>query len=91
MSWGGLCRALARLARRAAPTYAGLLETTRQAAGNVPDETGWKVGGCLQGRHVAGSARVTVYAILPGRGYDQSVVLLGAGYQGFLVPDGWAP
>jgi transposase len=37
------------------------------------------------------SAQVTVYAILPGRGYDQSKVILGAGYQGFLVHDGWAP
>jgi transposase len=77
------------MARRAAPTYAGLVEATRQAAVNVPDETGWKVGGHLQWMHVAVSAQVTVYAILPGRGYEQSVVLLGADYQGFLVHDGW--
>jgi hypothetical protein len=34
---------------------------------------------------------VTVYAILPGRGYEQSVTILGADYQGFLIHDGWAP
>jgi transposase len=34
---------------------------------------------------------VTVYAILPGRGYEQSVTILGAAYDGFLVHDGWAP
>lgn len=77
VSRGGLYRALARLARRA-PV-------------NGVDEPGWKVGGRLQGLHVAVSEQVTVYAILPGRGYEQSVKLLGAGYDGFLVHDGWAP
>jgi transposase len=57
----------------------------------VVDETGWKVGGRLQWLHVAVSAQVTVYAILPGRGYEQSVVILGANYAGFLIHDGWAP
>lgn len=41
--------------------------------------------------HVTVSEQVTVYAILPGRGYDQSVVMLGAAYDGFLVHDGWVP
>jgi transposase len=91
VSCGGLYRALARMARRAQPTYAGLVPAARQAEVNVPDETGWKVGGRLQWMHVAVSAQVTVYAILPGRGYEQSVVILGHHYQGFLVRDGWAP
>jgi transposase len=91
VSCGGLYRALARMARRAAPTYDGLVAATRQALVNVPDETGWKVGGHLQWMHVTVSAQVTVYAILPGRGYDQSVVMLGAAYAGFLVHDGWVP
>jgi transposase len=91
VSRAGLCRALARMAGRAAPTYAGLVEAARQSPVNVVDETGWKVGGRLQWLHVAVSAQVTVYAILPGRGYEQSVVILGAEYDGFLVHDGWAP
>jgi transposase len=91
VSCGGLYRALARMARRATPTYDGLVAATRQAVVNVPDETGWKVGGRLQWMHVTVSEQVTVYAILPGRGYDQSVVMLGAAYDGFLVHDGWAP
>jgi transposase len=37
------------------------------------------------------SGQVTVYAILPGRGYEQSVMILGAEYDGFLIHDGWAP
>jgi transposase len=91
VSCGGLCRALARMARRAAPTYQELVEATQQALVNVADETSWKVGGHLQWMHVAVSAQVTVYAILPGRGYEQSVVLLGASNAGFLVHDGWTP
>jgi transposase len=91
VSCGGLYRALARLARRAAPTYEGLVKATRQAPVNVPDETGWRVGGHPQWMHVTVSEQVTVYAILPGRGYEQSEVLLGATYAGFLVHDGWAP
>ena len=91
VSRGGLCRALARMAGRAEPTYGGLVEAARQSAVNGVDETGWKVGGRLQWLHVAVSAYVTVYAILPGRGYAQSAVILGADYDGFLVHDGWAP
>jgi transposase len=91
VSRGGLYRALARMAERAEPTYDGLVETARQAAVNGMDETGWKVGGRLRWLHVAVSAQVTVYAILPGRGYEQSVAILGAEYNGFLVHDGWAP
>src|ERR1700674_5894888 len=91
VSRGGLYRALARMAGRAEPTYDGLVETARQAPVNGMDETGWKVGGRLQWLHVAVSAQVTVYAILPGRGYEQSLAILGAEYDGFLVHDGWAP
>src|SRR6266436_2391806 len=91
VSRGGLYRALARMAGRAEPTYNQLVETARQAPVNGMDETGWKVGGRLQWLHVAVSAQVTVYAILPGRGYEQSEVILGAKYDGFLIHDGWAP
>src|SRR5271165_2421351 len=90
-SRAGLCRALARMAHRAEPTYAGLVTTARQSSVNGVDETGWRVGGHLQWLHVAVSAQVTVYAILPGRGYEQSVTILGADYSAFLVHDGWAP
>src|SRR6266568_1437955 len=91
VSRGGLCRALARMANKAAPSYNGLVQAARQSLVNSVDETGWKVGGRLQWLHVAVSAEVTVYAILQGRGYKQSVVMLGAAYAGFLVHDGWAP
>jgi transposase len=91
VSRGGLYRALARMAGRAEATYDGLVEAARQAPVNGMDETGWKVGGRLQWLHVAVSAQVTVYAILPGRGYEQAAMILGPTYDGFLIHDGWAP
>jgi len=91
VSRGGLYRALARMAGRAEATYEGLVETARQAPVNGMDETGWRVGGRLQWLHVAVSAQVTVYAILPGRGYQQSKLIVGAAYDGFLLHDGWVP
>lgn len=91
VSRGGLYRALARMAGRAEPTYDGLVAAARQAPVNGMDETGWKVGGRLQWLHVAVSAQVTVYAILPGRGYEQAMTILGAEYDGFLIHDGWVP
>ena len=91
VSRGGLYRAFARMASRCAPTYDGLIDTARQTLVNVMDETGWKVGGRLQWLHVAVNDQCTVYTIEAGRGFDQSAVLVGAEYTGFLVHDGWAP
>src|SRR5439155_1567792 len=81
----------AQMANQAAPTYSGLVQAARQSLVNSVDETGWKVGGRLWWLHVAVSAEVTVYAIRPGRGYEQAREILGADYPGFLVHDGWAP
>lgn len=91
VSCSGICRALARMADKAAPSYQGLIVAARQSLVNVPDETGWRVGGRLQWMHVAVSEWVTVYAILPGRGFSQLAWIVGADYEGFLVHDGWAP
>jgi hypothetical protein len=46
------------------------------------------VGGRLQWLHVAVSAQVTIYAILPGRGYEQAIEILGGAYDGYLIHDG---
>lgn len=88
---GGLVSALHRAARQAAPTYAALLETVRQSPVVVPDETGWRVGATLHWLWVAATPHTTVYAIHPGRGFEQAAALLGADFAGVLVRDGWAP
>ncbi len=39
---------------------------------------------------VFSSPQVTVYAIQPGRGFEQAAGVLGADFEGFLVRDGWS-
>jgi hypothetical protein len=48
-----VCRALARLAHRAAPTYGALVVAVRQSPVAALDETGCRAGGLLQWLHVA--------------------------------------
>jgi hypothetical protein len=92
VSRAGLGRALDRVARVAAPTYDALAGWIRHNAPVVtPDETGWKVGGRLQWRWVFVTARVTLYTIQPGRGFDEAAQVLGADFAGVLVRDSWGP
>lgn len=89
VSRGGLCQALERVARKAAPTYEVLRERIRAEPSVTPDETGWKVGGHLWWLWAFSSPEMTVYAIQPGRGFEQAAAILGEGFEGFLVRDGW--
>ena len=88
-SRGALYQALARLADKAMPTYQGLVQAARQSLVNRVDETGWRVGGVPWYLWVFVSDEVTVYAILPGRGFQQAASVLGAEYRGWLLHDGW--
>jgi transposase len=88
---GGLVHALHRAARQAAPTYGALRDVVRQSPVVAPDETGWRVGAELHWLWGAATPTTTVYAIQPGRGFDQAAALLGADFAGVLVRDGWAP
>lgn len=88
VSRAGIYRALARMAEKAAPTYEQLIVTARRGMVNWMDETGWRVGGRSQWLWVAVSEAVTVYSILPGRGFSQAASVLGADYDGWLLHDG---
>jgi transposase len=90
VSRGGLCQAIQRVARKAEPTYAVLRERIRAEPSVTPDETGWKVGGQLWWLWAFSSPGMTVYAIQPGRGFEQAAAVLGEGFEGFLVRDGWS-
>jgi transposase len=90
VSRGGLCQALARVAQKAEPTYAALIEEVRRSPSVTPDETGWKVGGRLWWMWAFSTSQVTVYSIQPGRGFEQAATVLGADFAGFLVRDGWS-
>lgn len=88
VSRAGIYRALARMAGKAEPTYQELIRAARASLVNGVDETGWRVGGRLQWMWVAVSEQVTVYMVLPGRGFAEAALLLGADYSGWLVHDG---
>ena len=88
---GGLAHVLHRAARAAGPAYAELCEQVRNAPVVTPDETGWRVGGVRHWLWAFVTPDTTVYAICPGRGFDDAATVLGTDYVGVLVRDGWAP
>ena len=87
---GGLAHVLHRAARAAAPAYPELCEQVRSAPVVTPDETGWRVGAVRHWLWAFVTPDTTVYAICPGRGFDDAATVLGTDYAG-LVRDGWAP
>ena len=90
-SRGGICRAIQRIGRRALPTFNALVRRTRRAPLVSPDETGWKVAGHLWWLWVFATPTFTVYAIMPGRGFQEAASILGPGFSGILERDGWGP
>ncbi len=88
---GGLVHAMRRAAHRAEPTYAALGETIRGSPMVTADETGWKVDARLQWLWAYTTPDTTLYAIQPGRGFDEAATVLGADFAAVLVRDGWSP
>jgi transposase len=88
---GGLVQVLHRAARHATPTYAALCEQVRGSPMVSPDETGWRVGGVLHWLWVFATPETTVYAIRPGRSFDDATTILDPAFAGVLIRDGWAP
>ena len=86
---GGLAHLLHRTARDAAPTYAALCRQIRESDVVTPDETGWRVGAVRHWLWVFATPATTVYAIRPGRGFDDAATVLGDDFDGVLVRDGW--
>lgn len=86
---GALSHAMSRLATCCQPTYEHLITVVRNSPTVTPDETSWRVGGHRWWLWVAATEQVTVYGILPGRGFEQAATLLGADYGGILVHDAW--
>src|SRR5216684_293082 len=86
-----IVRALQRAATKAFPTYAALVQTVRTSPMVVADETGWRVQATLWWLAAYVTPDTTVYAILPGRGFDEAACVLGPSFAGVLVRDGCAP
>ena len=87
---GGLARLLHRAARDATPAYQELCEQVRNAPVVTPGRD--RLARRRFGRHwlwAYATADTTVYAICPGRGFDDAATVLGTDYAGVLVRDGW--
>lgn len=91
VSRSALCRAITRLGTKAELTYQELQTAVRHSLVNRLDETSWRVAAHLEWLWVCVSDEVTLYAILPGRGFVQAASILGEDYAGFLNHDGWQP
>ena len=74
---GGLTVSLDSSARftRHTQAYAALVQTVRTSPMVVADETGWRVHAKLQWLWVCVTPTTTVYAILPGRGFEELVTV----------------
>ena len=86
---GGLVRALHRAARRGRPSYEALGAAIRGSPAVTPDETGWRVAALLTWLWAFVTEDTTVYAIRPGRGFEDAASVLGKDYAGGLSRDGW--
>lgn len=87
---GGVCGALARIARRAEPTYEALRAELAASPVVSPDETGWRIGGLRAWLWVFATVNLTLYHLARGRGFAQATEVLPADYAGTLCRDGWA-
>ncbi len=88
MSRSGICRALERIGKKAAPTYQQLCVMVRRSDVVWMDETGWRVAARLNWLWAAVTPECSVYQILHGRGFQQAAQILGEDYSGFLIHDG---
>jgi transposase len=87
----GVCHVLARAARRGEGLYQRVLASVPQAPWIVPDETGWRIGGRQAWMHGLVTPTATVYHVARGRGYEVAAAIIGSGYTGQLIHDGWSP
>lgn len=87
----GVCQAMQRAARRCEPLYQRILASVPLSPWIVPDETGWRIGGKPAWVHGFVTPFATLYHVAFGRGYEAAEPIIGAGYSGTMIHDGWAP
>jgi transposase len=83
-------RSMERTAQRCQRAYEQIRQDVRGASEVAPDETGWRVGGRSAWLHTFASGRATCYVIDPTRSSEPAAQLLGLGWSGTLVHDGWS-
>lgn len=87
VSHAGLYQALARLARKAEPVYAGLQEELQHSASVHADETGWWLENRGAWLWVVTNRETTLYHISRKRNAAALATVLGERFDGVLVSD----
>ena len=89
---GGLApRAAPGGPRRRAGLHGAVRAGSQRARGHAGRDRCWRVGGVRHWLWTFVTPDTTVYAICPGRGFNDAATVLGTDYAGVLVRDGWAP
>ena len=82
-------RSMLRSAKRLEVIYGQLQDVARASPWNVPDETGWRIGGENAWLHTTVSTQVTIYSIAGSRGHEILASIIGKEYAGILIRDGF--
>ena len=91
LSRGACAQIVLRAGERLRPAYREIEHRLRKAAVITPDETGWRIRGQTVWLHAwVGDDSVTCYHIDPQRSADSLERLLGSGWSGIFVHDGWS-
>jgi transposase len=91
LSRGGSVHTVLRAASCCEPVYQAIRQTVGQSDWVVPDETGWRVGGCPAWLHAVVGQEATAYVIDPTRSGAVAEAILGLDYDGTMIHDGWSP
>jgi len=87
---GASAQIVLRAADRLGPAYQEIRQEIKSSACVTPDETGWRVAGRPAWLHAWVAKRATCYAIDPHRKADALERLIGIGWSGTMVHDGFA-
>jgi transposase len=87
---GACTQIVLRAGERLQPAYAEIRQHLAESKQVTPDETGWRVGGQPAWLHAWVGDDVTCYVISPQRHAGALEAVIGIGYEGVLIHDGFA-
>jgi transposase len=86
---GAISSSAASTSTALVPTHQAIKAHVASCPVVTMDETGWRIGGTGVWLWVAATDDATIYDVARGRGFDQAIGLVPAGYTGTIVRDGW--
>ena len=86
---GGVSHAIGSIGRRCKGDYQAIVRKVKAAGHVTCDETGWRIGGIGHWLHAAATPDACAYLIDKARGTNATDQLIGEGFAGTLVHDGY--